>query len=1101
MMTTNIKAWLIVCAAALPNLSAQTRIDVRTQVKSADLSSVGPTKPAQTGAVLPSTCGIGEVFFLTTAPLGTNLMVCASANQWSASGGASLGAQADGTPAGTATILNLVPGSYVTQTLSCVSGTCSYQPDIDTTKIPTNAAVQAGQLAAVITTSVSPTAYTGIMAANDPLAEYAANQQLIWNPGATACAGGAMTLNVDGLGAVPLKQGDGVTNLVPAQCGANSQVALTYDAVNTIFRGAFASASAGAGGSNGQIQYNNAGVLSGFTAGGDCTIVPATGVVTCTETAGVPLGALATRSALVSGDIPNNGASTTGNASTANALAASPSLCAPGMAPIGILPNGNVTGCATAVTTPAYTSGQTSYLNFRQSDPAAGNLLADSNTLNVGWTPQGSTVSSGQSDTSGGPSAWKIAEDTSTTYHSVTQTINNLSVGRDYTLTGWIAPSTGRTWGQITEYPGATGVVSSFINQSTCTAGSIGTGKTLTVTTSTNGYCYFVYVTVPAYAATQYFIGPAPSNGSASYAGTAGDGILLFHTGMFTGTGAPASWVDTPRPNFAITDQSGSGNNGTLTGGAALNTNYGVTFTGTPGQYVSLPSGVAGFQAVSITVDVSSLVNGTAPAGPVIGNSTAGNFSLYYSPTSANAYDHTGRWAVKNGAAFETITADDCVGPLVNITAVNTSPFIRLFCNGREMQYQALNATTLNGTGTVQVGGDSFNSSYFTGSIWNVSFWSFSPTQSQVSAWAQFSVSDTASKGVNAITSTTISGLAPPGEFGVLTCFGDSITIGFGGSLNPFCSNSNASLTPSLSYSAYAFGVGGEAASTIVARLNPPNNWISSMFSTNSLAQQKVVVIYAGTNDITINGQTPATTASYIWQGVSLAKAAYPGVRVLVGSAISRSGGVDSSLNAFNLLLRNNWRVAGADGLLDFGALTHFAPNGANYANTAYYQGDGIHPTQTGHNVMAAALTTALNNLTSDPGPVSFGTPFSGTCHAQYAFSNDGGGAPGLITPLTNCIIPPNSTVKTASVWWTTAATGSGSSVSIGLAGAGGSSASILASTAASSLAGQIQSAVTSSASSWVHVTTAGGVTLTTSGAALTAGVCEITLTYETTAN
>ncbi len=59
----------------------------------------------------------------------------------------------------------------------------------------------------------------------------------------------------------------------------------------------------------------------------------------------------------------------------------------------------------------------------------------------------------------------------------------------------------------------------------------------------------------------------------------------------------------------------------------------------------------------------------------------------------------------------------------------------------------------------------------------------------------------------------------------------------------------------------------------------------------------------------------------------------------------------------------------------------------------------------------------------------------------------------------------------------------------------------VLASTAATSLTGQIQSVVTSSASSWVHVTTAGGLTLTTSGAALTAGVCEITLTYETTAN
>jgi hypothetical protein len=37
-----------------------------------------------------------------------------------------------------------------------------------------------------------------------------------------------------------------------------------------------------AGGTNGQIQYNNAGALGGFTASGDCIINTSTGVVTCT---------------------------------------------------------------------------------------------------------------------------------------------------------------------------------------------------------------------------------------------------------------------------------------------------------------------------------------------------------------------------------------------------------------------------------------------------------------------------------------------------------------------------------------------------------------------------------------------------------------------------------------------------------------------------------------------------------------------------------------------------------------------------------------------------------------------------------------------------
>lgn len=44
------------------------------------------------------------------------------------------------------------------------------------------------------------------------------------------------------------------------------------------------------GGTSGQIQYNNAGAFGGFTMGGDCTIVPGTGFVTCLTLNGVAPG-------------------------------------------------------------------------------------------------------------------------------------------------------------------------------------------------------------------------------------------------------------------------------------------------------------------------------------------------------------------------------------------------------------------------------------------------------------------------------------------------------------------------------------------------------------------------------------------------------------------------------------------------------------------------------------------------------------------------------------------------------------------------------------------------------------------------------------------
>ena len=49
-----------------------------------------------------------------------------------------------------------------------------------------------------------------------------------------------------------------------------------------------------AGGTNNQIQYNNSGVLNGFTMSGDATIVPTTGAITVSKTGGVAFAASAT---------------------------------------------------------------------------------------------------------------------------------------------------------------------------------------------------------------------------------------------------------------------------------------------------------------------------------------------------------------------------------------------------------------------------------------------------------------------------------------------------------------------------------------------------------------------------------------------------------------------------------------------------------------------------------------------------------------------------------------------------------------------------------------------------------------------------------------
>jgi len=66
---------------------SQTQIDLQAQGKNVDFSGSTTTKPVKSGTALPGTCGVGEMFFLTTATPGANLYGCASANTWSLQSG------------------------------------------------------------------------------------------------------------------------------------------------------------------------------------------------------------------------------------------------------------------------------------------------------------------------------------------------------------------------------------------------------------------------------------------------------------------------------------------------------------------------------------------------------------------------------------------------------------------------------------------------------------------------------------------------------------------------------------------------------------------------------------------------------------------------------------------------------------------------------------------------------------------------------------------------------------------------------------------------------------------------------------------------------
>jgi hypothetical protein len=66
---------LIAVAAAM----AETQIDLATQAKRVDFTAASSTKPVKAGTALPAACAVGEMYFKSDAPAGSNLFVCTPA--------------------------------------------------------------------------------------------------------------------------------------------------------------------------------------------------------------------------------------------------------------------------------------------------------------------------------------------------------------------------------------------------------------------------------------------------------------------------------------------------------------------------------------------------------------------------------------------------------------------------------------------------------------------------------------------------------------------------------------------------------------------------------------------------------------------------------------------------------------------------------------------------------------------------------------------------------------------------------------------------------------------------------------------------------------
>jgi hypothetical protein len=307
-------------------LLAQTQVDLKTQTKGGvDFQAAPYTKPLKAGGVLPATCAANELFFLTTAPAGSNIYACNTANVWSLEGGlvllggdvsgastnsvvqrlqtrplssaAPLTGQAlvwdgnswsgqsistlagdvtgptngstvqklqnlpvstnapqtgqaliwNGTSwkgttipgavgtvsvensnavVGTRGVENFIAGSGLVNVLTDTGTQINIQQNADTAILLTRANYQSGQTILCTSSGGSGTAYSCAM--TPTLTSYQPGMVLQWKPDVMG-TGGATTLQIDSLGAKPVKLADGVQNPQAGDIIGGQQYAIWFD--------------------------------------------------------------------------------------------------------------------------------------------------------------------------------------------------------------------------------------------------------------------------------------------------------------------------------------------------------------------------------------------------------------------------------------------------------------------------------------------------------------------------------------------------------------------------------------------------------------------------------------------------------------------------------------------------------------------------------------------------------------------------------------------------------------------------------------------------------------------------------------------------------
>jgi lysophospholipase L1-like esterase len=486
-------------------------------------------------------------------------------------------------------------------------------------------------------------------------------------------------------------------------------------------------------------------------------------------------------------------------------------------------------------------------------------------------------------------------------------------------------------------------------NMATNDTKGIGSGATGTWTAQISGGGILYIYGVSGFSGSLVLnVTAAPSSG-VSLSTT--DGRYVQQNGPQSITTLTGLFPITEDAGTSLVDHSGLGNNGAFVGGSSPTwTTQGLQFNLAGGAYnaINLPAALNStvtFQIVAVPV-APAFGSGSQPAGVsmgIIAPSSGSNIPMIagYNPVEGSAgsfnlylYNHT--------QVGQTYSAPHVYTFVLGAGGGNDSIWI----DGVQVtSYAAQGDTPLLSSGNWMLGGNSAH--YMAGTVYYLATYSAALTANQIWSTSQYIAGVMGARGI------TIGQHLLSTATNQIVAVGDSITEGIGVT-NSYATS--AVLTGlNDTYTIDKLGQPGITASAVQGYCE--TQYVTSVASG---AAKNIISVFLGTNDAGSNA--PATTLANLAAICRTLRAQTVGAntKILVMTMLSRTG-VDAFHDSYNTLIRAQWQQF-SDGLVDFAANPLYGADGA-YANTTYFQADGIHPTQTGQNTLGLMYQTAINAI------------------------------------------------------------------------------------------------------------------------------------------